>query len=95
MADGSRAYIEKLTKAIPEILTNTPIPAVRRHPDCVEVVSAGGQTRRFDQVVIATHADQALEMLADPTPEEQRLLGAFGYCANSAVLNSDATLMPR
>jgi uncharacterized protein len=95
LADGSRAYIEKLAKAIPEILTNTPILAVRRYQDCAEVVSAGGETRRFDHVVIATHADQALKMLADPTLEEDRLLGAFGYCANSAVLHSDATLMPR
>ncbi len=95
LAGGSRAYVEKLAKAIPEILTTTPISAVRRHPDCVEIVSAGGETRRFDHVVIATHADQALRMLADPTPEEDRLLGAFCYCANSAVLHSDATLMPR
>jgi uncharacterized protein len=94
LAGGSRAYVEKLAKSIAEILTNTPICAVRRHLGCVEIVSAGGETRRFDHVVIATHADQALELLADPSPEEDRLLGAFGYCANSAVLHSDATLMP-
>ncbi len=91
---GSRAYVEKLAATIPEILTNTPIVAVRRHLDCVEIVSHRGETRRFDQIVLATHADQALTMLADPTPEEDQLLGAFGYCANSAVLHSDATLMP-
>jgi predicted NAD/FAD-binding protein len=95
LAGGSRAYVEKLAQAIPEILTKTPILAVRRHPDCAEIVTAGRETRRFDHVVIATHADQALKMLANPTPEEDRLLGAFGYCANSAVLHSDATLMPR
>jgi predicted NAD/FAD-binding protein len=92
---GSRAYVEKLAKAIPEILTNTPISAVRRHSDCVEIVSRGGEARRFDQIVLATHADQALAMLTDSTAEEERLLGAFRYCANSAVLHSDATLMPR
>ena len=99
LADGSRAYIEKLAKAIPEILTNTPILAVRRYQDCAEVVSAGGETRRFDHVVIATHADQALKMLADPTPEEDRLLGAFGYCANERSApfrrNADAAPTPR
>jgi len=95
LAAGSRAYVEKLAEAIPEILTNTPISAVQRHLDRVEIVSAGGEVRRFDQIVLATHADQALAMLADPTPEEKRLLGAFGYCANSAVLHSDPTLMPR
>jgi predicted NAD/FAD-binding protein len=94
LVGGSRAYVEKFAQAIPEILTNEPILAVRRHLNGVEIVSAGGETRRFDHVVIATHADQALAMLADPTPEEDRLLGAFGYCANSAVLHSDATLMP-
>jgi uncharacterized protein len=94
LTGGSRAYVAKLARAIPEILTNTPICAVRRHSDSVEIVSVGGETRRFDQIVLATHADQSLAMLADPTPEEERLLGAFGYCANSAVLHSDATLMP-
>jgi predicted NAD/FAD-binding protein len=92
---GSRAYVEKLAKAIPEILTNTPISAVRRDSDGVEIVSTGGEARRFDQIVLATHADQALAMLADPSSEEERLLGAFGYSTNSAVLHSDAALMPR
>jgi predicted NAD/FAD-binding protein len=94
LTGGSRAYVDKLAEAIPEILTSTPICAVRRHSDSVEVVSAGGEVRRFDQIVLATHADQALAMLTDPRPEEEWLLGAFGYCANSAVLHSDATLMP-
>ena len=95
LTGGSRVYVEKLAKAIPEIRTGTPICAVRRHPDCVEIVSAGGEIRRFDQIVLATHADQTLAMLTDPSPEEERLLGAFGYSSNSAVLHSDATLMPR
>ena len=94
LVGGSRAYVEKLAKAIPEIRTNTPALAVRRHRDGVEIVSRGGEVRRFDRIVLATHADQALAMLADPTAEEKRLLGAFGYCANKAVLHSDATLMP-
>jgi uncharacterized protein len=95
LVGGSRAYVEKIAKAIPEIRTNTSVLAVRRHRDGVEIVSRGGEVRRFDQIVLATHADQALEMLADPTAEEERLLGAFDYCANSAVLHSDATLMPQ
>jgi uncharacterized protein len=95
LVGGSRAYVEKLAKAIPEIRTNTPVLAVRRHRAGVDIVPRGGEVRRFDQIVLATHADQALGMLADPTAEEERMLGAFGYCANSAVLHSDATLMPR
>ena len=95
LAGGSAAYVKMLANAIPEILTSTPISAVRRRADCVEIVSRGREVRRFDQIVLATHADQALAMLADPTTEETRLLGAFGYSRNSAVLHSDATLMPR
>jgi predicted NAD/FAD-binding protein len=95
LAGGSRAYVGKLAEVIPEIIVNTPISAVRRHSDCVEIVSRGGEVRRFDQIVLATHADQGLAMLTDPTAEEERLLGAFRYSANSAVLHSDATLMPR
>ena len=74
LTGGSRAYVDKLVKAIPEIMTNTPIRAVRRHPDCVEIVSAREETRRFDHVVIATHADQALATLADPTPKKRGCL---------------------
>jgi uncharacterized protein len=94
LAGGSRAYVGKLAKAIPEMRTSTPISTVRRHAGYVEIISAGGEARRFDQIVLATHADQALATLADPTPEEERLLGAFSYSTNSAVLHSDATLMP-
>jgi uncharacterized protein len=94
LTGGSRVYVEKLAKAIPEIHTSTPICAVRRQSDYMEIASAGGEIRRFDQIVLATHADQTLAMLADPSPEEERLLGAFGYSTNSAVLHSDATLMP-
>ena len=49
----------------------------------------------FDQVVIATHSDQALAMLAAPTAAEREVLGAIRYQANEAVLHTDASLMPR
>lgn len=51
--------------------------------------------RRFDRVIVATHADQALRLLADPTPDESRLLGAFAYQANVATLHTDASVLPR
>ena len=95
LAGGSRAYVEKLAESDPRDRHEHTVSRCAAHPDWRGVVSAGGETRRFDHVVIATHADQALALLADPTPEEERLLGAFGYSANSAVLHSDATLMPR
>jgi predicted NAD/FAD-binding protein len=95
LVGGSRAYVQKLADAIPEIVRSTPILAVRRHLDGVEAICAGGVARGFDQIVLATHADQALNMLVDPSSEEKRLLGAFRYSTNKAVLHSDATLMPR
>ncbi|MEU3500271.1 amine oxidase, partial [Streptomyces hundungensis] len=48
----------------------------------------------YDAVVIAVHPDQALRLLADPTPEERRVLGAFRYSRNETVLHTDATLLP-
>ena len=69
--------------------------SVARDAAGVEVVDATGARRRFDDVVIATHADRALALLADPSAEERRLLGAFRYSKNEAVLHSDAGLMPR
>ena len=63
--------------------------------DCVKVRDCNGRVETFDDVVIAAHADQALAMLDNPTPDERRLLGAFRYCRNIAVLHSDDRMMPR
>jgi predicted NAD/FAD-binding protein len=57
-------------------------------------VRAGGSESRFDAVVMAAHADQSLALLADASPEEQRLLGAWKYQGNRVVLHHDATLLP-
>jgi predicted NAD/FAD-binding protein len=93
---GSRAYVERLTAAYADrISLNRPVRSIRRGPEGAAITDTAGATRTFDQVVIATHADQALRMLADPTAEEQRLLGAFRYTRNHAVLHSDSALMPR
>lgn len=93
---GSREYVARLTASFRDrILTATPVVAIRRDADGVEVVDARGGRRRFDDVVIATHADRALVLLADPSPEERRLLGAFRYSRNEAVLHSDPDAMPR
>ena len=63
--------------------------------DFVKVRDRDGHVETFDHVVIATHADQALAMLDDPTAQERRLLGAFRYSRNTAVLHSDPALMPK
>ena len=93
---GSRVYVERLARGIADrILLRRPVRSVRRSGGGVEVLASDGEPRHFDHVVIATHADQALAMLADPAPEEGRLLGAFGYTINRAVLHADRRLMPK
>ncbi|WP_438274170.1 NAD(P)/FAD-dependent oxidoreductase [Nitrobacter sp.] len=95
VAGGSRSYVRRLADAISEIVCSHPIRQVVRTADGAEIIGHDGLRRRFDQVVIATHADQALQMLADPSGDELRLLGAFDYIANEAILHTDARLMPR
>ena len=93
---GSRAYVELLTAAYAEqVKVGCGVRAVRRTPEGVFILDAGGQVRRYDHVVIAAHADQALRLLQDPSDQERVLLGAFRYTANRAVLHADARLMPR
>jgi len=91
---GSRAYVQRLADAIPGIVSGRAIRSIARRHGGILVTPDDGEPRRFDHVVIATHADQALAMLADPSGEERRLLSAFGYLDNDAVLHSDTTLMP-
>ncbi len=95
VAGGSRSYVRVLSAAIPEVVSNYPIKSVCRIENGAEIVGRDGQRRRFDHVVIASHADQALDMLADPSSEERRLLGAFDYIDNDTVLHSDTRLMPK
>jgi hypothetical protein len=92
---GSRSYVQRLAGAIPEIVARHPIRSIARRPDGIHVTGEDGESRRFDHVVIATQADQALGMLADPSVDERRLLGAFSYVSNDVVLHSDPALMPR
>ncbi len=92
---GSREYVKKLSRPFADrIRTGCPVHSIRRHNGGVELKSENG-IERFDHVVIAAHADQALRMLADPDIDERRLLGAFHYRRNEAVLHSDPALMPR
>jgi predicted NAD/FAD-binding protein len=95
VAGGSRSYVRVLADAIPEIVFNYPIKTIIRSANGAEIVGRDGQRRSFDHVVIATHADEALAMLADPSGEEHRLLGAFDYIDNDTVLHCDARLMPQ
>jgi len=93
---GSREYVTRLMADFKgETRTGVPVAAIVRSPGGVSVRTAGGETAEFDEVVLATHADQALAMLRDADPLEKRLLGAFGYSQNRALLHTDPALMPR
>ena len=91
---GSRQYIQPLTQPFHEgIRLNAAVSSVKRYEDHVSI-TAKGETESFDQVVVAVHSDQALQMLADPTVMEQDVLGVIPYQENLAVLHRDASLLP-
>jgi predicted NAD/FAD-binding protein len=93
---GSRAYIEPLCQPFSDrIRLNCPVQQVRRCLDGVTVSTREFGHERYDHVVIATHSDQALAMLEDPSKEEQSVLGATPYIRNSVVLHTDESLLPR
>ena len=93
---GSRAYVEKLTAAyIDSVRLNAGAVSVRRDGAGAWVRDATGEAQRYDHVVIATHANEALAMLDDASSAERTLLGAFAYTKNRAVLHTDAALMPK
>lgn len=91
---GSRRYVERIARTLPAPQAGVPVRAVHRHADGVSVTAEDGTTRQFDRVVIATHADQALALLADPTAAERRVLGAFGYARNTMTLHTDPGRLP-
>ncbi len=93
---GSRRYVELLVATLRGgVRLNTPVRQLRRHPDRVDVKLSDGSVHPYDQVVIATHSDQALGLLHDPSPAETEILGAMPYQANDVALHTDESLLPR
>ncbi|RZJ00093.1 MAG: FAD-dependent oxidoreductase [Brevundimonas sp.] len=93
---GSREYVTRLAEALNgRIVTGARIASVVRDAAGASLKMADGSVQRFDDVVLATHSDQALALLETPTSEERRLLGAIAYKPNRAVLHRDVSLMPR
>jgi len=92
---GSRSYVELILKELPATLAHTPVRAVRRHPDGVTVHDDSDQAHEFDRIVIATHPDQALALLADPTPLERAVLSDLPYETNETILHTDNSVLPR
>jgi predicted NAD/FAD-binding protein len=97
ISGGSARYVERLIAPFRDrIRLRAPVHAVRRLPDGVLIRSGDGHSERFDAVFLACHSDQALRLLgSDATAAERAVLGAILYQKNSAVLHTDATLMPR
>lgn len=93
---GSAAYVAKLREAThAEFHTGIAVEAVRRGENGVAIKLSDGAEAIFDEVIFATHSDQALDLLADATEAEREILGAIPYQQNDVVLHTDEALLPR
>lgn len=93
---GSREYVSRLSESFADsIQISRPVKSVHRTADAVTVIDASGHGQRFDHVVLASHADQSLAMLSEPTTEERSVLSRFRYETNIAWLHRDPLLMPK
>ncbi len=93
---GSRAYLRPLTAGFRDrIRLATPVVSIVRDGAGATLRFREGAAERFDAVVLACHSDQALRLLADPSPAERDILGAIPYQENEAVLHTDVSLLPR
>ncbi len=94
---GSRAYVDRLLSKMPaeSLRTGAPVGGVTRDEDGVTIRTEGGTAERFDALVMAAHADDALAALGDADDAERAALGGFEYNRNMVVLHTDERLMPR
>ena len=91
---GSQEYVKKLSSPfIENVRLNTPVLGISRKPNFVEIISVAGK-EHFDEVVIACHSNQALQLLQDATIQEKEILGSIQYQRNEAVLHKDISLLP-
>ena len=96
VAGGSRTYVAAIRRELgASVHTGAGVASVHRHGGDVELRFEDGGSARFDHVVVATHADQALALLSEPTNEEREILGAWRYSTNDTWLHTDNRLMPR
>jgi predicted NAD/FAD-binding protein len=96
VAGGSARYIERMMRGFGgRVVADAAVTRVEPGPFGVTIHDRKGTIRRFDAAIVAAHADEALAMLADPSDDERRVLGAFRYQPNVAVLHRDAALMPK
>ena len=99
VSGGARQYVQKMLAAVPDARLNCPVRKVRRVPPgsgaAGVFVSTDAGTERFDELVLASHSDQSLALLADPSAQERATLGAIRYHRNRAVLHTDTLVLPR
>ncbi|MEU6129496.1 FAD-dependent oxidoreductase [Saccharopolyspora sp. NPDC047091] len=95
VSGGSAEYVSRAAQRLSAVHVSTPVRSVSRFPGRVEVRDAQDRVHEVDRVVLACHADQSLALLADPTPAEAKVLGAFGYSENETWLHTDAGVLPR
>ena len=94
VAGGSRTYVERLAGLLQDVRAAHAVTDVTRREDGVEIRDVTGQVTRADRVVIATHADQALALLTDPSDAEVSTLKQFGYSRNLTLLHTDSSVLP-
>jgi len=95
VSDGSHTYLKAFAKTFKgKIYLNSAVQTIVRRHDQIEV-KLKEKSHFFDQVVVATHADEALSLLSDPSPDEKKYLGAWRYSQNKTVLHKDERVMPR
>lgn len=96
VAGGSERYVERLAGTLAHRLRlSAPVTRIEKSGSGFAIVTRGGHRDHFDEVVLACHADAALALLAEPEPDERRVLGAFQFRDNTVVLHCDENLMPR
>jgi predicted NAD/FAD-binding protein len=92
---GSATYVDAIVGPLGSRLRlAATVSKIVRHDDGVEILDLTGEIETFDHVVVATHSDQALRVLSDPTPSERDVLGSIGYRPNAATLHTDSRLLP-
>lgn len=95
VSGGSRHYVDALLSNFKgRFRKNCEIAGIDRHPDHVTIKDNHGHSERFDQIVLATHCDQSLNLLNDANPTETSILSAVEYTTNEVYLHRDPTLMP-
>lgn len=92
---GAREYVRRLAADVADVRTGARVERVLRGDFGAEILLDGGRTERYDRVVLACHADQALRLLGDADAEERAVLGAFRFQKNRALLHTDASFLPR